>query len=238
MEGLLLISLVVALGIFTLTLIVFRKKHRWIELLFNNSFVFPFILLLVIGLTTIWVWTYTNDSGLTAWIGILGQVTAVMTIYVTTQNFRISSRQQEQRFSEESRLRVMPCLILDCLRAFGNAFNYIEMNLSVEVVSEYPAFAVEFFAWHTSESPNFNIADYREQKEKIPFPIKTFVKGKNLEIKYRPAQRETEDNTILIVVAEYKDSFMNSYAQMFKQECKGTPHFIAFPPQLISVKEK
>ena len=238
MDGLFIIVAVIALGIFTLSLILLRKKIRWIGILLNNSFVLPFILLLIIGLTTIWVWIYTNASGLTAWIGILGQTTAIMTIYITTRNFRMSSRQQEQRFSEESRLRVMPCLILECLRGIGSPPNYVEMTLRAESVSEYPAFAVEFFVWHTAETSRFSCVDYRKQKEKISFPTKTFVKGKSFEIKYAPPKKELTDDTILIVIAEYKDSFMNPYAQMFKQERKEALHFIAFPPQLINAEEK
>jgi len=225
---------VVALLLLGLVLILLQKKIKWI----GNSFIFPFILLLMIGLTTIWVWIYTNDSGLTAWLGILGPTTAIMTIHVTTQNFRASSSQQEKRFSEESRLRVMPCLILDCPRAHGRSPNYIEMILSAESVSEYPAFAVEFFAWYTSETSKFSIKDHYKQKEKISFPIKTFIKGKKFEIKYAPPKKEPEDDTILIVVAEYKDSFMNSYVQGFKQERRGELNLVAFPPQLINAEEK
>jgi hypothetical protein len=196
------------------------------------------VILLTISFMILWLLNRNDELGLIAWLGVASTLTALMAIYLTSRHFRISSKQQEARFSEESRLRVMPCLTLECKTAMGHSPRYAEMTFTVECVSDYPAFSTEFFTWNTVEKSKFDIKECHEEKDKVPFPIKTYSKDKKVEIKCNPFNNDCEDDGILIIIADYKDCFMNLYTQMFKQEKCGSIHFIALPPQLVIIKER
>jgi len=208
-----------------------------VKFIVQNELLPILVILFAISFMIFWLLDRNDELGLVAWLGVASSLTALMAIYLTSRHFRISSKQQEVRFSEENRLRVMPCLALDCKSAMGHSPRYAEMTYTVECVSDFPAFTAEFFTWITVEKSNYDIKEYQEQKYKISFPIKTYSKDKIVEIKCKPFNNDCEDDTVLVIAAEYKDCFMNMYTQMFKQEKTGSIHFISFPPQLIIIKK-